>query len=135
MTHVRTLPYYPQSNGKLGRWHKTLKSDAIRPASPSSPEDARRVVVRFVDHYNRIRLHSALGYIAPNDFLEGRSALVWQQRDQKLEYAREQRRLRRAAAVSVLVSSIKSRSRRTSLAARPLGSGVEPVASRPKCGH
>jgi len=36
MTHVRISPYYPQSNGKLERWHKTLKSDAIRPASPSS---------------------------------------------------------------------------------------------------
>jgi transposase InsO family protein len=98
MTHVRTSPYYPQSNGKLERWHKTLKSDAIRPASPSSPEEARRVVARFVDHYNRIRLHSALGYIAPNDFREARSAFIWQHRDQKLECAREQRRLRRAAA-------------------------------------
>jgi Integrase core domain len=34
MTHVRTSPYYPQSNGKIERWHKTLKEDSIRPASP-----------------------------------------------------------------------------------------------------
>ena len=33
MTHVRTAPYYPQSNGKIERWHKTIKSDALRPAS------------------------------------------------------------------------------------------------------
>jgi putative transposase len=31
MTHVRTSPYYPQSNGKIERWHKSLKSECIRP--------------------------------------------------------------------------------------------------------
>jgi transposase InsO family protein len=36
MTHVRISPYYPQSNGKIERWHKTLKSDAIRVTPPSS---------------------------------------------------------------------------------------------------
>ncbi len=98
MTHVRISPYYPQSNGKLERWHKTLKADAIRPASPSSLEEARHVVARFVDHYNRVRLHSALGYIAPDDFLAGRAEVIGKDRDQKLERAREARRLRRAAA-------------------------------------
>ena len=39
MTHVRTAPYYPQSNGKIERWHKTIKSDALRPASPTSLEE------------------------------------------------------------------------------------------------
>jgi putative transposase len=52
MSHVRISPYYPQSNGKIERWHKTLKADALRPASPNSPAEARRVVGRFVDHYN-----------------------------------------------------------------------------------
>ena len=41
MTHVRTSPYYPQSNGKLERWHKSLKSECIRPGTPLSQEDAR----------------------------------------------------------------------------------------------
>lgn len=95
MSHVRTAPYYPQSNGKIERWHKTLKSDAVRPASPSSLEEARRVVSRFVEHYNAVRLHSALGYIAPNDFLAGRSKAIWAERDRKLDAAREHRRLRR----------------------------------------
>jgi len=34
MTHVRTAPYYPQSNGKIERWHKSLKSECIRPGTP-----------------------------------------------------------------------------------------------------
>lgn len=44
MTHVRTSPYYPQSNGKLERWHKSLKSECIRPGTPLTPEDARRLI-------------------------------------------------------------------------------------------
>jgi len=34
MTHVRTSPYYPQSNGKIERWHKSLKGECIRPGTP-----------------------------------------------------------------------------------------------------
>jgi putative transposase len=97
MTHVRTSPYYPQSNGKLERWHKTIKSDAIRVSPPSSLDEARALVAHFVAHYNGVRLHSAIGYITPNDFLAGRSEAIWAERDRKLEAAREQRRFRRAA--------------------------------------
>ena len=96
MTHVRISPHYPQSNGKLERWHKTLKEDAIRVTPPSSLEDARRVVANFVAHYNGVRLHSAIGYITPNDFLAGRAEVIWAERDKKLEAAREARRQRRA---------------------------------------
>lgn len=98
MTHVRTSPYYPQSNGKIERWHKTIKSDAIRPEQPATVDDARNLVTRWVEHYNTIRLHSAIGYIAPADFLAGRSTAIWAERDQKLEAAREARRIRRAPA-------------------------------------
>jgi transposase InsO family protein len=38
MTHVRTSPYYPQSNGKIERWHKSLKGECIRPGTPLSLE-------------------------------------------------------------------------------------------------
>ncbi len=97
MTHVRTSPYYPQSNGKIERWHKTLKSTALRPAVPSDLEQARAVVRQFVDHYNQVRLHSAIGYITPHDFLQGRSQAIWADRDRKLDRARQQRQERRAA--------------------------------------
>ena len=49
MTHVKTSPYYPQSNGKIERWHQTLKSDCIRPHVPLSLTEARQLVERFVD--------------------------------------------------------------------------------------
>ncbi len=92
MTHVRTSPYYPQSNGKLERWHQTLKVTTIRPKAPGSPEEARRLVARFVDHYNHHRLHSAIGFITPADMLAGRADAIWAARDQKLEAARARRR-------------------------------------------
>ena len=95
MTHVRTSPYYPQSNGKLERWHGSVKQECIRPGTPLSVEDARRLVEKYVNHYNTQRLHSAIGYVTPKDRLEIRHEAIYAERDQKLENAREQRRFRR----------------------------------------
>jgi len=104
MTHVRTSPYYPQSNGKIERWHHTVKADCIRPQCPLSRDDARRIVGSFVQDYNERRLHSALGYITPKDRLDGRQGLIFAERDRKLEAARERRKAKRLA-MSPLASS------------------------------
>jgi putative transposase len=96
MTHVRTSPYYPQSNGKLERWHGSLKQECIRPGTPLSLEDARRLVERYVEHYNTVRLHSAIGYVTPADRLAGRQQEIHDDRDRKLAAARERRRKKRA---------------------------------------
>ena len=98
MTHVRTSPYYPQSNGKLERWHKSLKSECIRPGTPLTPEDARRLIGQYVEHYNQVRLHSAIGFVTPADMLAGRQAEIHAARDRKLETARAQRQERRQQA-------------------------------------
>jgi transposase InsO family protein len=97
MTHVKTSPYYPQSNGKIERFHKTLKGDCIRTETPLTLEDARRVVARYVGHYNTVRLHSAIGYITPQAKLQGRDKEIFEQRDRKLEAARERRKQERQA--------------------------------------
>ena len=73
MTHVRTSPYNPQSNGKIERWHKSLKSECIRPGTPLSLEDARRLVEGYVEHYNNVRLNTATGYITPKDCSPGKA--------------------------------------------------------------
>ena len=96
MTHVRTSPYYPQSNGKLERYHKSLKSECIRPKTPLNLDDAKRAVEDFVTHYNDHRLHSAIGYVTPRDMLEGRQEAIHAERDRKLELAREERARQRA---------------------------------------
>ena len=98
MTHVRTSPYYPQSNGKIERWHKTLKGECIRVKTPLSLEDARRLVTEFVVHYNEVRLHSAIGYIAPADKLAGRDRAILAERDRELDAARQRRKAAREAS-------------------------------------
>jgi putative transposase len=80
MTHVRTSPYYPQSNGKIERWHKSLKSECIRPRTPFSLDDAIRLVQDYVEHYNNTRLNSAIGYITPKDMLAGRQQKIHSER-------------------------------------------------------
>jgi len=91
MTHVRTSPFYPQSNGKIERWHQSAKKECIRPKSPTTLEEARRVMADFVDRYNHKRLHSAIGYITPADKLYGRDKLIFQERNRKLIEARLRR--------------------------------------------
>lgn len=95
LTHVRTSPNYPESNGKIERWHQTLKSECLRPKTPLSLEQAKTVVAEFIEYYNTVRLHSATGYITPKDRLENRQQEIFKARDQKLEAAREKRRLKR----------------------------------------
>ena len=58
-------------------------------------EDALRLIQTYVDHYNTVRLHSAIGYVTPQDMLAGRQKEIHAVRDQKLEEARRQRQIRR----------------------------------------
>jgi putative transposase len=97
MTHVKTSPYYPQSNGKIERWHKTIKGECIRTLVPLTLDEARRLVTDYVAHYNTVRLHSAIGYVTPKDKLDGRDQEIFAARDRKLAEARERRKQQRQA--------------------------------------
>ena len=98
LTHARTSPYYPQSNGKIERWHRILTEECIRPGTPLTLADARRIVGKFVEHDNTVRLHSAIGHVTPQDKLDGRDQAIFAARDRKLEAARERRKAQRHAA-------------------------------------
>jgi transposase InsO family protein len=95
MTHVRTSPYYPQSNGKQERMQGLIKQECIRPKSPQSPKEARKFVDEYVQYYNEKRLHSAIGYVAPKDMLNGRKEEICKLREIKLEKARSKRKEKR----------------------------------------
>ena len=94
---MNTSPYYPQSNGKIERFHRTIQGDCIRSETPLSLEDAQRIVVRYVEYYNTVRLHSASGYVTPLAKLEGRDRAIFDERDRKLNEARERRKQQRQA--------------------------------------
>ena len=91
MTHVRTSPYYPQSNGKIERWHRSMKAECIRPGTPLTLDDARRLLSGYAQHYNHERLHSALGYITPLARLQGRHTAIFAERRTKLTAATQRR--------------------------------------------
>ena len=97
LTHVRTSPYYPQSNGKLERWHGSLKTECIRPTCPATKDEADKRIQNYVHYYNNVRLHSAIGYITPANCLAGLSHVIGQERDRKLEAARKLRKEKRDA--------------------------------------
>jgi transposase InsO family protein len=98
MTHGRASPYYPQSNGKIEKWHKALKGERIRVKTPLSQDDARRLVTEFVAHYNEVRLHRAIGDVAPADKLSGRDRAILVEQGRELDAARQRRKAARAAS-------------------------------------
>lgn len=106
MTHVRTSPYYPQSNGKLERFHRTIKHECIRPNTPVSLEDAKRLVADFIRNYNTERLHSSIGYITPLDKLNGKEEEIFKARDIKLEAARAARKRERENSIALSYKAI-----------------------------
>jgi transposase InsO family protein len=99
MTHVRTSPYYPQSNGKVEGYIKTYRG-ALRYQMPVTLEEAISATEKVIRHYNVERLHSSLGYITPKDKLEGREKEIFAARDRKLEEARARRAEARAKSRS-----------------------------------
>jgi putative transposase len=120
MTHVRTSPYYPQSNGKIERWHKTLKGDAIRPRDPAGPgrcpthrlEVHRRIQRR--PPAQRDRLHHARPTSWPAS-----AAAIFAERARKLTAARLRRRASRDSDPGIARPSV----------ARPLAGSYDGIAS------
>jgi putative transposase len=85
----------------LERWHGSLKSEWYRPGSPASKEEAETRIAKYFNDYNTVRLHSAIGYITPADYLSGRSEVIGKERDRKLEAVRKLRQDKRAASKQV----------------------------------
>lgn len=91
MDQTFTSPYYPQSNGKIERWHKELKKTCVRPRQPRNLEEAKDFIGEFIEYYNYGRLHSAIGYVTPYDRLIGLDAELQITRKEKLKDARQRR--------------------------------------------
>ena len=78
---------HPQSNGKLERFHSTLKTEHVRQTAYFSYEDAKEKMAQWIDFYNSGRLNGALLYLTPADYFEGRKESGLAERREKLHTA------------------------------------------------
>jgi transposase InsO family protein len=90
--HTFTSPGHPQSNGKLERFHRTLKSEHARVSAYFGYEDAKERMGRWIDYYNEKRLHAALYYLPPEDVFLGFMEKRLAERGEKLQNASINRR-------------------------------------------
>lgn len=98
LRHVRTSIAYPQSNGKIERWHGTISQECLRVRSFIDLDDARRQVSAYIEIYNAKRLHGSLNYLTPLEVLCGKTDERLQERKRKLAHAAGRRsELRKAA--------------------------------------
>ena len=99
MDHVRGAPYHPQTQGKIERWHQTLKNRILL-ENYYLPGDLRQKIDAFVEHYNHRRYHESLQNLTPADVYFGRCQTILQQRERIKRQTIETRRLlhRKSAA-------------------------------------
>ena len=99
MDHVRGAPYHPQTQGKIERWHQTLKNRILL-ENYYLPGDLRQQIGAFVDHYNHRRYHESLQNLTPADVYFGRGETILKQRERIKRKTIETRRLlhRKSAA-------------------------------------
>jgi putative transposase len=92
MSHVRGAPLHPQTQGKIERWHQTLKNRILL-ENYFLPGDLERQIEAFVEHYNHRRYHESLGNVTPADAYFGRAAAIIEQRERIKRQTIEHRRL------------------------------------------
>jgi len=92
MSHVRGAPLHPQTQGKIERWHQTLKNRILL-ENYFLPGDLERQIEAFVEHYNHQRYHESLGNVTPADAYFGRALTILQQRERIKRQTIEHRRL------------------------------------------
>ncbi len=79
MTHTRGKPYHPMTQGKIERWHRTMK-DKILLEHYYLPDDLQRQIEKFINHYNTRRYHESLNNLTPEDVWLGRGETILEQR-------------------------------------------------------
>ena len=92
MQHVRGAPYHPQTQGKIERWHQTLKNRILL-ENYYLPGDLERQVAAFVEHYNHARYHESLGNLTPADVYFSRGQAILTERERIKRQTIKERRL------------------------------------------
>jgi putative transposase len=92
MSHVRGAPYHPQTQGKIERWHRTLKNRILL-ENYYLPGDLEVQIAAFIDHYNHRRYHESLENVTPADVYFGRGQEILLERARIKRNTITQRRL------------------------------------------
>ena len=81
MNHVRGAPYHPMTQGKIERWHQTLKNRILL-ENYYLPGDLEAEIGAFITDYNHLRYHESLGNLTPADvyFERGQTILIERER-------------------------------------------------------
>ena len=91
MKHTRGKPYHPMTQGKIERWHLSLKGGILL-ENYYLPGDLERAVTDFVEHYNHRRYHESLDNLTPADVYFGRGGRILKRREEIKRNTIEQRR-------------------------------------------
>ena len=91
MTHTRGAPYHPMTQGKIERYHRSMKN-VVRLENYYSPWELERALARFVDYYNHEWLHEAIGNVTPDDMYHGRQREIRSSRDRIKRLTLERRK-------------------------------------------
>ena len=103
--HILAAPFHPQTNGKLERYHQTIKRD-VNQVPYEVPSDLEEAIAAFVGYYNYTRYHMALGNVTPADVLNGKREQILQRRKEvQLQTIERRRRYNRTLRELTLSSS------------------------------
>ena len=92
MDHVRGAPYHPMTQGKIERWHQTLKNRILL-ENYYMPGDLKAEIEAFVANYNHLRYHESIGNLTPADVYFGRGQTILMQRERIKRQTIQNRRL------------------------------------------
>lgn len=92
MTPVDGAPFHPQTQGKIERWHQTVKNRVLL-ENDHLPGDLERQIGSFVEYYNNQRCQESLNIVTPADVYFGRDKVILQQRERNKRKPLEMRRL------------------------------------------
>jgi len=100
--HIRGRPYHPQTQGKIERWHRSLKN-VVKLQNYYSPSELEQAIGEFVEYYNNQRYHESIDNLTPADMYSGKSKEVLIQREQikQVTLARRRRDHLQISAVSI----------------------------------
>ena len=91
MDHTRGAPYHPMTQGKIERWHRSMKNQVLL-ENYYLPGDLKARIKAFVDYYNTERYHESLNNLTPEDVYRGRGQTVLDRRRRIKQKTRAERR-------------------------------------------